>query len=143
LFSDSVLTFALVVLSTAVGIFGLYILPTAGLSLLLVASIGGLRLLLSYVRAPVGQHQDAREGALTVAMVSAHVEADQRVDPPQTRLDEAISAAMPLFTVNLMGGYRTPNGGSRRVDGSPDPFEWFPPTTGEQTCEIPAVAHTS
>jgi hypothetical protein len=71
MFSDSILTFALIVLSTAAGIVGLYLLPIAGIALLIVAGVGLLRVVLSYVRSPVGQHKDAGEGALTVATLSA------------------------------------------------------------------------
>jgi hypothetical protein len=137
-FADSVLAFALVVLSTAAGIFGLYILPVAGVALLIVASISGLRVLLSYVRSPVGQHKDAGEGALTVAMLSTRKEARQLPNAP----DEASSEQVPLFTVNVIGGYGTPTTGDRRAAGIPGPAEWIPPTAGEQTSEIPAVART-
>lgn len=137
MFSDSVLAFALVVLATAAGIFGLYILPVASIALLIVACTGGLRLLRSYVRSPVGQHKDAGEGALTVAMVSARMDQDQRQNPPR----DADTTQTPLFTVNVIGGYSTPDG-DRRAAGIPGPAEWISPTASEQTREIPAVAHT-
>lgn len=123
MFSDSVLAFALVVLSTAAGIFGLYILPVAGIALLIVASIGGLRVLLSYVRAPVGQHKDAGEGALTVAMLSTRQAARQLPNAP----DDANSPQVVLFTVNVIGGYSTPTTGNHRAAGIPGPAEWIPP----------------
>jgi hypothetical protein len=136
LFSDSILAFTVIVLSTAAGIVGLYILPTAGIALFLVSGVGGLRLLLSYVRSPVGQHKDAGEGALTVAMVAARIE--QR-EPSAERPEELTSTHAPLFTVGVINGYGIPGAGSRLVGGIPGPAEWIPPTTSEQTREIPAV----
>jgi hypothetical protein len=136
LFSDSILALTLIALSTAAGILGLYILPTAGIALLLVSGLGSLRLLLSYVRSPVGQHKDAGVGALTVAMVAARME--QR-ETSAERPEEVTSTQAPLFTVGVINGYGTPDAGNCLFGGIPDPAEWIPPTTSEQTCEIPAV----
>jgi hypothetical protein len=136
LFSDSILVFTLIVLSTAAGIFGLYILPTAGIALLLVSGFGGLRLLLSYVRSPVGQHKDAGEGALTVAMVAARME--QRGSPTK-RSAEVTSTQVPLFTVGVISGYSLPDASDRGDTGIPGPAEWIPPIASEQTHEIPRV----
>jgi hypothetical protein len=135
LFSDSILALTLIALSTAAGIFGLYILPTAGIALLLVSGLGSLRLLLSYVRSPVGQHKDAGEGALTVAMVAARMELPQT---PTKRPAEVV-LTQALFTVGVINGYGKPGTGNRPVGGIPGPAEWIPPTINEQTREIPAV----